>query len=105
MAFIQSPIYVHPFGSRPNHFQQGPEEFHVYRLVFFYQMDLVSIIVPVYNLGKYLSEALDSVLSQTYQTWEFIIVNDGSTDNSEEVARKYVNIDTRFKYLFQKYFR
>ena len=61
----------------------------------------VSVIVPVYNQGEFLAEALDSVLQQTYPKWECVIVNDGSTDNSGEVAKGYVNKDDRFKYLYQ----
>lgn len=61
----------------------------------------VSVIVPVYNQGEFLAEALDSVLQQTYPNWECVIVNDGSTDNTEEVAKSYVNKDDRFKYLYQ----
>lgn len=61
----------------------------------------VSVIVPVYNQGEFLAEALDSVLQQTYSNWECVIVNDGSTDNTEEVALDYVNKDGRFRYLYQ----
>jgi glycosyltransferase involved in cell wall biosynthesis len=60
---------------------------------------LVSIIVPCYNYAQYLPEALDSVVAQTYQNWECIIVNDGSPDNTEEVALKYCKKDPRFKYF------
>jgi len=60
---------------------------------------LVSIIVPCYNQACFLSQALDSVLSQTYQNWECIIVNDGSSDNVEEVAGHYLTRDRRFRYL------
>jgi glycosyltransferase involved in cell wall biosynthesis len=59
----------------------------------------VSIIVPCYNQAKYLDEALQSVLEQTYTNWECIIVNDGSPDNTEEVAGKWVEKDNRFIYL------
>ncbi len=62
---------------------------------------LVSVIVPCYNQAEYLSEALDSVLGQTYSNWECVIVNDGSTDNTEIIAKEYCKKDTRFKYLFQ----
>lgn len=62
---------------------------------------LVSIIVPCYNQGAYLAEALDSVLAQTYTNWECIVVNDGSIDNSEEVAQLYVAKDKRFHYIAQ----
>ncbi len=50
----------------------------------------VSIIIPVYNSEKTVGEALDSVLTQTYTDYEVIVVNDGSTDNSEGVIRRYV---------------
>lgn len=49
----------------------------------------VSIIIPVYNGGDYLGEAIDSALNQTYQNCEVIVVNDGSTDDTEQVARSY----------------
>ncbi|MDD3722639.1 MAG: glycosyltransferase family A protein [Lutibacter sp.] len=62
---------------------------------------LVSIIVPCYNQAQYLEEALQSVLDQTYTNWECIVVNDGSPDNTQEVAQKWVEKDKRFKYLFQ----
>lgn len=62
---------------------------------------LVSIIVPCYNQAIYLSEALDSVLSQNYLNWECIIINDGSLDNTEEIANIYLNKDARFKYIYQ----
>lgn len=64
-------------------------------------MSLVSIIVPCFNQAQFLSEALESVLMQTYTNWECIIVNDGSPDNTEEVAKKWLEIDNRFKYIYQ----
>ncbi|WP_066406957.1 glycosyltransferase family 2 protein [Flavisolibacter tropicus] len=63
---------------------------------------LVSVILPCYNYGRYLSDALESLLAQTYTTWECIIVNDGSTDETEEVAKRFAQKDTRFKYIYQK---
>lgn len=62
---------------------------------------LVSIIVPCYNQGEYLAETLDSVLAQTYQNWECIIINDGSTDYSEQIAQTYCNKDSRIHYYNQ----
>lgn len=62
---------------------------------------LVSIIVPVYNSGMYLEECLNSILSQTYKNFELIIVNDGSLDNSLEIAKNIANIDCRIK-IFSK---
>lgn len=50
---------------------------------------LVSIIIPVYNGSNYMKEAIDSALAQTYKNIEVIVVNDGSTDNTEEIARSY----------------
>jgi glycosyltransferase involved in cell wall biosynthesis len=61
----------------------------------------ISIIVPCYNQAHYLDEALKSVLAQTYPHWECIIVNDGSSDNTAEIANNWVEKDKRFRYLFQ----
>ncbi|HEB42086.1 MAG TPA: glycosyltransferase, partial [Candidatus Dependentiae bacterium] len=60
---------------------------------------LISIIVPCFNQGLYLPEALDSILAQTYQNWECIIVNDGSTDDTDYIAKRYCECDTRFKFI------
>lgn len=62
----------------------------------------ISIIVPCYNQGQYLAEALDSVLAQTNTNWECIIVNDGSSDSTDSVAQNYLRKDSRFKYLYQE---
>lgn len=62
----------------------------------------VSIIVPCYNQAQFLPEALQSVLGQTYENWECIIVNDGSPDNTKEVAQEWVKKDSRFIYLYKK---
>ncbi|AZA91283.1 Hyaluronan synthase [Chryseobacterium nakagawai] len=64
-------------------------------------MITTSIIVPCYNQEKYLSETLDSVLAQTSQNWECIIVNDGSTDHSEKIIDEYCEKDSRFIKLNQ----
>lgn len=52
---------------------------------------LVSIVIPVYNVEKYLSECLDSVIAQTYKNTEIILVNDGSTDSSLNICNEYLN--------------
>jgi glycosyltransferase involved in cell wall biosynthesis len=62
---------------------------------------LVSIIVPCYNQGKYLSDALDSIFAQTYKEWECIIIDDGSTDDTHLIAEGYTKKDSRFKYKYQ----
>ena len=59
----------------------------------------ISIIVPCYNQAQYLDECLQSVLDQSYQNWECIIVNDGSPDDTENVASNWTAKDERFKYL------
>ena len=56
---------------------------------------LFSVLIANYNNGKYLQEAVDSVLAQTYTNWEIIIVDDKSTDNSAEVYNQYKD-DSRF---------
>lgn len=62
---------------------------------------LISVIVSCYNQGQYLPDALQSVLDQTYTSWECIIINDGATDNTEKVALEWVAKDERFKYFKQ----
>ena len=52
---------------------------------------LVSVVVPVYNAEKWIEDTILTIKSQTYENWELILVNDGSTDNSLEVIRKYEN--------------
>ncbi|NDV78807.1 glycosyltransferase [Dysgonomonas sp. 511] len=59
---------------------------------------VISIIVPCYNQGTFLSETLQSVLDQEYPYWECIIVNDGSTDNTEAIANEWAHKDNRFRY-------
>lgn len=63
---------------------------------------LVSIIVPCYNQGEYLAEALQSVENQNYSNWECVIVDDRSTDNSREIASSFCEKDKRFIYLWQE---
>ncbi len=60
---------------------------------------MISVVIPAYNQAAYLPETLESVLCQTEQDWECIIVNDGSTDHTEEVSLQYVEKDSRFKYF------
>jgi glycosyltransferase involved in cell wall biosynthesis len=60
---------------------------------------LISVIVPCYNQAQFLDETLQSILNQTYSNWECIIVNDGSPDNTEEIAQKWKIKDTRFSYV------
>ncbi|MFN2454881.1 MAG: glycosyltransferase family 2 protein [Pyrinomonadaceae bacterium] len=64
--------------------------------------DLVSIIMPAYNAEKHIAESIQSAINQTYQNWELIVVDDGSTDGTAEIARGFSDRDKRVKYFFQK---
>ncbi|MET4083631.1 glycosyltransferase involved in cell wall biosynthesis [Pedobacter sp. UYP30] len=64
-------------------------------------MNLISIIVPCYNQAIFLEETLKMVLCQSYSNWECIMVNDGSTDDTERIAKQFTEKDNRFIYLFQ----
>ncbi|MDN7244559.1 glycosyltransferase family 2 protein [Planococcus shenhongbingii] len=63
---------------------------------------LVSIVIPVFNAVPYLEECLASAAGQTYQPLEIIVINDGSTDSSEELINKFASYDNRFKTFNQK---
>ncbi|MDD7267806.1 MAG: glycosyltransferase family 2 protein [Lachnospiraceae bacterium] len=62
----------------------------------------VSIVIPVYNVEVWLERCLDSVLQQTYRELEIIMVNDGATDHSEEICRRYLEQDDRLRYVYQE---
>ena len=62
---------------------------------------MISVIVPVYNVEKYLEECLDSIQNQTYSDIEVILVNDGSTDTSKDICEEYCKQDSRFKLINQ----
>ena len=62
----------------------------------------VSVILPIYNVAPYLDETFQSIISQTLKDIEIIAVNDGSTDNSEEIVRKYQQQDSRIISVFQE---
>ena len=61
------------------------------------EKEKVSIIVPMYNAEKFIGKTIESVLSQTYENWEMLIMNDVSTDNSLAVASEFVKKDKRIK--------
>lgn len=62
-------------------------------------MRKVSIVLPVYNGEKYIEEAIRSVINQTYENWELIIVNDCSTDSTSDILEQYKNVDGRIKII------
>lgn len=63
---------------------------------------LISIIVPCYNQGIYLSAALQSIYEQTISNWECLIINDGATDDTEKIAQQWLQKDYRFKYFYKQ---
>ena len=62
---------------------------------------MISIIVPVYNVDKYLDRCIESICQQSYNQIEIILVNDGSGDHSEEICRKWQQLDSRIIYIYQ----
>ena len=61
--------------------------------------ELISIIVPIYNVEKYLRQCLNSIQNQTYQNFECLLINDGSSDKLADICRRYVDKDVRFSYF------
>jgi len=66
------------------------------------ETSLISIIVPVYNVGRYLTKCLDSILMQTVTDWECVLVDDGSTDESGHICDEYAAADSRFVVVHKK---
>ena len=67
-----------------------------------WRLSMISVIIPVYNVGAYLEECLDSVKNQTYTDIEVILVNDGSIDNSQVICELYCEQDSRFHLINQE---
>ena len=65
-------------------------------------MSHISVIIPVYNCGQFLRRCLDSLVSQTFNDWEAICINDGSKDNSGEILDEYAAADKRFKVVHKE---
>ena len=66
------------------------------------QKDLISIVIPVYNVENYLNRCIESIISQTYENIEIILINDGSKDNSLLICKEYKNKDKRIKVIDKK---
>lgn len=65
-------------------------------------MQKITLILPIFNGEKYISRCIDSVLNQTYKNFELIIINDGSTDKSLNIIKKYAKKDNRIKIINKK---
>ncbi len=65
-------------------------------------MDLISIIIPVYNVDLYLDSCIESVVKQTYGAIQIILIDDGSTDNCSEICDKWATLDNRIEILHKK---
>lgn len=65
------------------------------------QNELISIIVPIYNVEKYIDKCIESIVNQTYKNIEVLLIDDGSTDNSGNICKKWINKDNRIKYYHQ----
>ena len=72
---------------------------HKNRKAKMYKNEMISVITPVYNAEEFLKETIDSVLSQTYENLEYILVDDCSSDNSPEIIKHYTETDSRVKYI------
>lgn len=64
--------------------------------------ELVSVIMPAYNMEKYIGDTIESVLNQIYKNLELIIINDGSSDGTKEIVEKYQHMDERIIYIEQE---
>lgn len=64
--------------------------------------DLISVIIPIHNTSQFLDQCIQSIMSQTYKNTEIILVNDGSTDHSEEISLYYKNLDDRIQYFYKE---
>ena len=62
----------------------------------------ITVFMPVYNAEKYLKEAIDSILNQTFQNFELLIIDDGSTDESGKICDQYSEIDSRIHVIHKK---
>ena len=68
-------------------------------------MSKISIIMPVYNVEKYVAKTIESVLAQTFKDFEFFAIDDGSIDNSGKICDEYAKKDSRLKVIHKKKWR
>ena len=63
---------------------------------------LISVVMPTYNQARFLSYSIDSVLNQTFENWELIIVDDASTDNTKKIVEQYQKNNSKITYLLNE---
>ena len=63
------------------------------------QTEIIDVAICCYNSEKYIHEAIDSVIAQTYKYWNLIIINDGSTDSTDKIIKSYINSGLSIKYI------
>ena len=63
---------------------------------------MISVIVPVFNMEKYLARCIDSLVSQSIKDIEILLIDDGSTDSSADICKKYAEDDKRIKYIYKE---
>ena len=66
------------------------------------EKQLISVIVPIYNVEKYMKRCVDSILDQTYYNLEIILIDDGSTDDSPKICDEYAKLDERVCVIHKK---
>lgn len=66
-------------------------------------MDLVSIIMPCFNSGRFIEESIRSVINQSYISWELLVCDDGSDDNSKQIVKSFMSLDSRIKLVENRY--
>src|SRR5688572_28821121 len=67
-------------------------------------LPLVTVVTPFYNTAEYVGECIESVLAQTYQNWDYVLVDNKSTDGSAEIAQRYAEKDKRLRVIQNKNF-
>ena len=71
-------------------------------MVYMYEKEMISVVIPVYNASAFIRQCLDSLLRQTYKNWQAILIDDGSIDSSYSICQEYSKGDGRFQVISKK---